>query len=106
MYVILYQPDSGHPEVFGPYATPTIAATAIRRISAAAGDPIDVSHAALLATIDVTLSGERHRYQLLKVASSSQLDAHAHVIQGDREGARVAVELANETPPTTRLSGY
>lgn len=106
MYVVLYQPETGHPEVFGPYATPTIAAAAIRRISAAAGDAIDVSHDALLATLDVTLGGEVHRYQLLKMASSSQLDAHAYVIREEREDARVEVELRKETPAATRLSGY
>ncbi|MGH8912598.1 MAG: hypothetical protein ACRDVD_08800 [Acidimicrobiia bacterium] len=106
MYVVLYLPEAGHPEVFGPYATPTIAASALRRISAAAGDPIDVSHSALLATIDVRILDELHRYQLLKIASSSQLDAHADVIRLERDNATVEVELTDAPPPATRLSGY
>jgi hypothetical protein len=106
MYVVLYLPEVGHAEVFGPYATPTVAASALRRISAAAGDPIDVSHSALLATLEVRILDELHRYQLLKVASSSQLDAHADVIRSERKNATVEVELTNTPPPTTRLSGY
>ena len=41
----------------------------------------DVSHSALLATIDVTIDFEHHRYQLLNVGSPHQLDVHADVIE-------------------------
>lgn len=63
MYVILYQPETAPPEVFGPYSNPGAAVNAIRRIAGAAGDSLDISHSALLATIDVLIGDERHRYQ-------------------------------------------
>lgn len=106
MYVILYQPEKADPEVFGPYTTPTVAANALHRISTAAGVPIDVTHSALLASIDVVISGERHRYQLLKMGSTTQLDIHAEIIAVEHEAGTVE---ASPRPPDlspTRLSGY
>lgn len=106
MYVLLYLPQQADPEVFGPFPTPQKAVNILRRISSAAGEQIDVSHSALLATIDVTIDGERHRYQLLKVGSPHQLDAHADVIEAERDSTLVSVEPRPMAPPPSRLSGY
>ena len=106
MYVLLYLPEAADPEVFGPFDTPQKAVNVLRRISAAAGEQIDVSHSTLMATIDVHIDGERHRYQLLKVGSSYQLGVHAEVIAGLRSSAHVSVEPGPQPPPPSRLSGY
>jgi len=106
MYILLYLPEESDPEVFGPFATPQKAANVLRRISSAAGEPIDVSHSALLATLDVHIDDERHRYQLLKVGSRLQLEAHADVIQVERLSTGVSVESRAVPPPPTLLSGY
>ena len=78
--------------MFGPFDTPQKAVNVLHRISAAAGEQIDVSHSTLMATIDVNIDGERHRYQLLKVGYSYQLGVHAEVIAGLRSSAQVSVE--------------
>ncbi len=106
MYVILYQAEGAEPEVFGPYATPTQAASALRHITTAAGQPLDVSHSALLATIELDLAGERHRYHLLKVGSTTQLEVHGQVIREVRAEHEASVALRDGQPTPTRLSGY
>jgi len=106
MYVILYQPEEAPPEIFGPYSSPAAAVNALRHIAGAAGDVMDISHSALLATIDVLIGGERHRYQLLKMASTTQLDIHAEVIMAEREAGTVKVQHHLDQPSRSRLSGY
>ena len=105
MYVLLYLPQEADPEVFGPFPTPQKAVNILRRISAAAGEQIDVSHSALLATIDVKIDGERHRYQLLKMGSPHQLDLHADVIVDIRASSHISVEPRPTVPSPSRLSG-
>ena len=78
----------------------------LRKISAAAGESIYVSHSALLATIDMTIDGELHRYQLLKVGSPRQLEAHAHVIEAEGASAQISVQPRPDPPPPSKLSGY
>ena len=106
MYVLLYLPELADPEVFGPFPTPQRAVNILRRISEAAGTPIDVSHSALLATIDVKIEGERHRYQLLKIGSPHQLAIHAEVIEAERKSNEISVHSRPELPPPSRLSSY
>lgn len=106
MYVILYQPEAAPPEVFGPYSSPAAAVNTLRRISGAAGSVMDVSHSALLVTIDVVIGGERHRYQLLKMASTTQLDIHADVIMSERKAGSVVVQHHEDRPSGSPLSGY
>lgn len=106
MYVVMFLPEKADPEVFGPFPTPQKAVNLLRRIATAAGGKIDISHSALMATIDVTIDGERHRYQVLKVGSSDQVDAHAHVIEELRASARITVEPRPSEPPPSKLSGY
>lgn len=106
MYVVLYQPEGAEAEVFGPYATPNVAASGLRRIAAAAGSQLDVAYSDLLATLDVTIDGERHRYQLLKVASTAQLDVHAEIIQEEAAAGSLDTEWSETEPSPSRLSGY
>ena len=106
MYMLLYLPERADPELFGPFQTPLKAINILRRISGAAGKHIDVSHSALLATIDVRIDDERHRYQLLKVGSDHQLGIHADIIDDIRASAEVSVESRFELPEPSRLSGY
>jgi hypothetical protein len=106
MFVVLYSPDHADPEVFGPFTTIQPAVNAMRRIASAAGHPMDLSHSDLLATINIMISGERHRYQLLKIGSATQLEAHAYVIEGERESHHITVDTRTEPAPPARLSGY
>jgi hypothetical protein len=106
MFVVLYLPDHADPEIFGPFTTIQPAINAMRRISTAAGHAMQLSHSDLMATINVIISGERHRYQLLKIGSPVQLDAHAYVIEGEREAHHITVEDREEVPPPARLSSY
>ncbi|MCA1736862.1 MAG: hypothetical protein LC739_12375 [Actinobacteria bacterium] len=106
MYMLLYLPEQADAELFGPFLTPQKAINLLRRISAAAGEPIDVTHSALMATIDVTIDGERHRYQLLKVGSDYQLEIHADIIRDIRASAHVSVASRFALPPPSQLSGY
>ncbi len=105
MYVLLYLPELADPEVFGSFPTPQKAINVLRRISAAAGTQIDLSHSAL-ATIDVTIDRERHRYQLLKMGSTDQLDIHADMIEELRATTAVSVGSRLDLPPQSQLSGY
>lgn len=106
MFVVLYFPDHADPEVFGPFATIQPAVNAMRRIATAAGHTMELSHSDLMATINVVISDELHRYQLLKVGSPTQLEAHAYVIEGEREEHLITVDMRSEAPPPARLSGY
>lgn len=106
MFIVLYSPDRGDPEIFGPFQMIQPAINAMRRIATAAGHGIELSHSDLLATIDVAISGENHRYQLLKMGSPTQLDAHAYVIEGERDSHNITVNARAEPPPPARLSGY
>ncbi|CAN5804279.1 hypothetical protein BH23ACT4_BH23ACT4_12460 [soil metagenome] len=106
MFVLLYIPQGADPEVFGVFPTPNAALNILRKISTAAGQHLDASYSDVLATIDVTMDGERHRYQLVKVGSPDQLEAHAYVIEAERESAEISVEHRPDVPPPSRLSGY
>lgn len=106
MFVLLYIPQGADPEVFGTFPTPNAALNILRKISTAAGQRINASHSALLATIDVTIDKERHRYQLVKVGSPDQLEAHAYVIELERESAAISVTQRSDVPPPSLLSGY
>jgi hypothetical protein len=106
VYVVLYQPESAEPEVFGPYGTPNAAASALRRIAASAGAQLDVSYSSLLATLDLKIDGERHRYQLLKVASSAQLDVHSEVIEELAAEGAIGIDFRHSEPAPSPLSGY
>lgn len=106
MFVILYLPEASPPEVFGPYTSPSAAVNALRHIAGAAGDHMDTSFSSLLATIDVMIGDERHRYQLVKVASTSQLDIHADIIREERMAGSVQVSHHEEAPAGSPLSGY
>lgn len=106
VYVILYQAEGADPEVFGPYSTPNVAAGSLRRIATAAGTQLDVTYSALLATLELNIGGERHRYQLVKVASSIQLDVHADIIGEEAASNRIETVYRETDPAPTRLSGY
>jgi hypothetical protein len=106
MFVLLYIPQDADPEVFGTFPTPTAALNILRKISTAAGQHMDASFSDVLATIDVTMDGERHRYQLVKVGSPDQLEAHAYVIESARESEAISVEHRPVVPAPSRLSGY
>jgi hypothetical protein len=106
VYVVLYLPEGAEPEVFGPYQTPNVAANALRRIAMAAGTHLDVSYSALLATLELKIGGERHRYQLVKLASSVQLDVHADIIEEEAASNRIEIEYRRTDGSPTRLSGY
>ena len=106
VFVVLYQPESAEPEVSGPYATPNAAASAMRRIAAAAGAQLEVSYSSLLATLDLSIDGERHRYQLVKVASSTQLDVHAEVVEGLAAEGAIGIDFRQAELAPSPLSGY
>lgn len=99
MYIVLYLPEDNDPEVFGPYPTAARAAQSLRRISGAAGAPINVASSGALATIDVWIDGDRNRYQLLQVGSDDQLAIHGDIIESEAVAGTVTVE----TPPPRHL---
>ena len=106
MFVVLYSPQGAEPEMFGPYSTPQAAVNALRRIAASAGHPLNIGKSALMASIDLIIEGEHHRYQVLKMASSSQLDVHATVIEELRNSVPIAVKPGEVLAPPARFSGY
>ncbi|CAN5807494.1 hypothetical protein BH23ACT5_BH23ACT5_07870 [soil metagenome] len=100
VYVIVYQPEKDDPEVFGPFDGPETATASLRRLAADARVSMVDDHSGPLATIDVYLDGERHRYQLVKIGSVLQLEAHGHVFR--------QVAESEDFPATGKniLSGY
>lgn len=106
MYVILYQPERSESELFGPYEDPIKATQALRNLATKAGTRIEGPGAGLMAGVVVTIDGERHRYQLLKVGSPVQLEAHGDVIEALADES--TVEAAEAEPPAAPsiLSGY
>jgi hypothetical protein len=106
MLFVLYLPQGAEPEAFGPYSTPQSAVNALRRIAAAAGHPLSINPSALMASIDLNIEGERHRYQLLKMASTSQLDVHVTVIDELRHTVEIKVTPGEDLAPPARFSGY
>ncbi|HEX6947488.1 MAG TPA: hypothetical protein VF246_09065 [Acidimicrobiia bacterium] len=106
MYMILYLPEGAEPEVFGPFSTYQIALNMLRSLAAAAGGTVDAPPSGLMASVDLTIDGERHRYQLLKVASPTQLEVHASVIQEMGETAEVKIVDPDELSPPGRFSSY
>ena len=76
MLFVLYLPQGAEPEAFGPYSTPQSAVNALRRIAAAAGHPLNINPSALMASIDLNIEGERHRYQLLKMDITARRPRH------------------------------
>lgn len=59
-----------------------------------------------MATVDVLIDGERHRYQLLKTASTTQLDVHASVIRDLTETAVVEIGEEEDLSPPGPISSY
>lgn len=106
MYVILYAPQGAEPEVFGPFSTFQHALNILRSLAAAAGFQLNAPPSGLMASIDLVIDGENHRYQLLKIASSDQVEIHASVIADLRETARIEMGEGSDLSPPGRLSGY
>lgn len=106
MYIIVYLPQGAEPEVFGPYSTYQHALNMLRAISAAAGHSLEAPPSGLMASVDVMIDGERHRYQLLKMGSTSQLEIHTSVIMELRETATVEVVGEEDLSPPGRFSSY
>lgn len=106
VYVIVYVPQGAEPEVFGPFSTFQHAVNLLRAISAAAGHPLSAPPSGLMASIDLLIDGEHHRYQLLKVGSQSQLEIHASVIEEIRETSEISVTSEGDLSPPGRFSSY
>lgn len=106
MYVIIYVPQGAEPEVFGPFSTFQHAVNILRRISAAAGHPLSAPPSGLMASIDLVIEGEHHRYQLLKIGSASQLEIHASVIEEAGETSEIRVTSEGDLSPPGRFSSY
>lgn len=102
MYVIVYQPQKADPEAFGPFQGPEMATRALRELATQAGVPLSDLGGGPLATADVYVDGERHRYQLVKIGSVLQLEAHGHIL---RELAEAGERGTGDEPPPV-LSGY
>ena len=106
MYVLLYLSENADAEVFGPFPAPQRAIQLLRRISAAAGLQVDISHSNVLATVDISIDGERHRYQLRKLGSPFELDAHAESIEDIGRSDTVSGPSRFDPAPPSVLSGY
>lgn len=106
MYVILYLPEGAEPELFGPYSTFQHALNMLRLIAKATGQTLETPPAGLMAAVDLLIDGERHRYQLLKMASTSQLEVHASVIEDLAATGAVSVSHEDELSPPGRFSSY
>lgn len=106
MYVILYVPQGAEPEVFGPFSTFPLALNLLRSIAGAAGYQLEAPASGLMASIDLKIDDERHRYQLLKVGSADQLQIHASVIDDLKETAEIDLVPGGDISPPGRLSGY
>ena len=55
---------------------------------------------------NLKIDGERHRYQLLKVASSAQLDVHSEVIEELAAEGAIGIDFRHTEPAPSPLSGY
>lgn len=106
MYVILYLPDGAEPEIFGPFSTYQVALNMLRSLAASAGGMLDAPPSGLMASVDILIAGEKHRYQLIKLASTSQLEVHATVIKEMGETAEVEVVDPEDLSPPGRFSSY
>lgn len=104
--MIIYVPQGAEPEVFGPFSTFQHAVNILRRLSAAAGHPLTAPPSGLMASIDLEIDGEHHRYQLLQVASPSQIEIHASVIEEARETSEILVTADGDLAPPGRFSSY
>lgn len=106
MFVILYLPEGAEPELFGPFSTFQHAVNLLRRIASAAGHHLSAPPSGLMASIELAIDGERHRYQLLKIGSPDQLEVHASVIEDVSETAEIQVLSGEDLSPPGRFSGY
>ncbi len=106
MYVILYLPSGAEPEIFGPYSAFQHAVNMLRRLATASGHTLNAPPSGLMASIDLLIDGERHRYQLLKMGSTSQLEVHATVIEDMRETSQIELVDEGDLSPPGRFSSY
>lgn len=106
MYVILYLPEGAEPEVFGPFSTFQHAVNILRSLANAAGHTLHTPPSGLMASIDLIIDGERHRYQLLKMGSTSQIEIHASVIDELKGTTHLEVTDGDGFSPPGRFSGY
>ncbi len=106
MYVILYLPEGAEPEIFGPFSTYQIALNMLRSLAIAAGGSLDAPPSGLMASVDILIAGEKHRYQLIKLASTSQLEVHSAVIQEMSETVEIEVVHPEDLSPPGRFSSY
>lgn len=106
MYVILYLPENAEPEIFGPFSTYQVALNMLRSLAASAGGMLDAPPSGLMASVDILIAGEKHRYQLIKLASTSQLEVHATVIKEMGETSEVEVVDPEDLSPPGRFSSY
>lgn len=106
MYVILYLPAGAEPEIFGPYSTFQHAVNMLRKLASAAGHSLTAPPSGLMASIDLLIDGERHRYQLLKMGSTSQIEIHASVIEDMAETSQIDMADDDDLSPPGRFSSY
>jgi len=106
VFVVLYLPEGAEPEIFGPYSTFQHAVNMLRVLASAAGHTLSAPPSGLMASIDLLIDGERHRYQLLKMGSTSQLDIHASVIEDLKATAHLQVLDEDDLSPPGRFSSY
>jgi hypothetical protein len=104
--MILYLPEGAEPEIFGPYSAFQPALNMLRGIAGAVGHTLAAPPSGLMASVEVMIDGERHRYQLLKVGSTSQIEIHASVIKELRESAVVELADDDDLSPPGRFSSY
>jgi hypothetical protein len=104
--MILYLPEGAEPEVFGPYSTFQQALNMLRALSTAVGHILETPPSGLMAGVTFAIDGERHRYQLLKMASATQLEVHVSVIQDLSETATVEVVDEEGLSPPGPISSY
>ncbi|MGH8952841.1 MAG: hypothetical protein ACRDX9_15665 [Acidimicrobiia bacterium] len=104
--MIVYVPEGAEPEVFGPFSTFPQALNLLRALSGAAGHPLSAPPSGLMASVDLLIDGERHRYQLLKLGSASQLEIHVSVIDEIRATTPIQVIAEGDLAPPGRFSSY
>lgn len=106
VYVILYLPEGAEPEVFGPYSTFQPALNMLRALATAAGHTLEAPPTGLMARVDVMIDDDRHRYQLLQIGSTSQIEVHASVINDLAKTADVKVVDVDHLSPPGPISSY